>query len=806
MTRWLIKTLILLTILAVVGIAGVIGVLWHFGRGLPDYRQLATYEPPVVTRVQAGDGTLVAEYAQERRVFVPVNAMPKLVIDAFLSAEDKNFYSHPGVDFWGIGRAVLQNIMTVGENRRPVGGSTITQQVAKNFLLGNEVSISRKAKEAILAFRIEHVLSKDRILELYLNEIYLGQGSYGVAAAAINYFNKPLDQLTVAEAAYLGGLPKAPSSYHPIRQAAAAKARRDYVIGRMQEDGFITAPQAEQAIATPLVMRPASETRVAEAQYFAEEVRRDVAQRFGESKLYRGGLSIRTSLDPKLQAIADQSLRDGLLAYDHRHGWHGVITHIDAASDGWAERLRNAAVKGLAKNWIATVVLKVEDEKATIGFVDGGTGTLPLAEMKWARPIRGEQTVGPQPSKVSEVVKVGDVIAVEQTDQKGIFTLRQIPALNGAVIAIDPHTGRVLAMTGGWSFEQSQYNRATQAYRQPGSSFKPFVYLTAFENGYTPSTRILDAPFTIDQGPGLGLWKPGNYGGEFLGPATLRTGVEKSKNMMTARLANQIGMAPIAETAQKFGVVDKLPLQLSMALGAGETTLLRLTTGYAELVNGGKKVTPSLIDRIQDRTGKTIYKHDIRVCDACAGADASVDNLPVLPDNREQLAPATNVYQIVSVLQGVVQRGTGAAIASLGRPLGGKTGTTNDSNDTWFVGFSPDLAVGVFMGFDTPKTLGKRETGASVAVPVFKEFMGTALKDQPAIPFRVPPGIRLVRVNAHTGLLTNASDRQAIWESFIPGTEPTGKEAVIDGGADTGYGATDDTMGLGDIPSTEGLY
>jgi penicillin-binding protein 1A len=804
MTRWLIKTLILLSVLAIAGLVGAIGILWHFGRGLPDYRQLATYEPPVVTRVHAGDGSLIAEYAQERRVFVPVGAMPKLVIDAFLSAEDKNFYSHPGVDFFGIGRAVLQNIMSVGENRRPVGGSTITQQVAKNFLLGNQVSLSRKIKEAILAFRIEHALSKDRILELYLNEIYLGQGSYGVAAAALNYFNKSLDQLTVAEAAYLGGLPKAPSAYHPIRQAAAAKARRDYVISRMQDDGFISATQAEEAIATPLVMRPASETRITDAQYFAEEVRRDVAQRFGESALYRGGLSIRTSLDPKLQAIADASLHDGLLAYDHRHGWHGVIARIDAG-DGWADRLKATVVKGLDKDWRASVVLKVEDEKATIGFADGGTGTLPLSEMKWARPIRGHQTVGPQPAKVADVLKVGDVVAVEAGGQKGIFALRQIPEINGAVIAIDPHTGRVLAMTGGWSFQASQYNRATQAYRQPGSSFKPFVYLTAFENGYTPSSRILDAPFAIDQGPGLGLWKPGNYGGTFLGPATLRTGVEKSKNMMTARLANQIGMAPIAATAEKFGVVDKLPLQLSMALGAGETTLMRLTTGYAELVNGGKKITPSLIDRIQDRTGKTIFKHDTRVCDTCTGPEASVDNVPVLPDNREQLAPATNVYQIVSVLQGVVQRGTGAAINSLGRPLGGKTGTTNDSNDTWFIGFSPDLAVGVFMGFDNPKSLGKRETGSTVAVPVFKEFMAAALKNQPAIPFRVPPGIRLVRVNAHTGLLTNAGDRQAIWEAFIPGTEPTGKEAVIDGGSDSGYGSTE-TMGLGATPSTEGLY
>jgi penicillin-binding protein 1A len=649
------------------------------------------------------------------------------------------------------------------------------------------------------------VLSKDRILELYLNEIYLGQGSYGVAAAALNYFNKSLDELTVPEAAYLAGLPKAPSNYHPVRNAVAAKARRDWVIGRMQDDGVIDAAQARAAIATPLVMRPPSATRVTEAEYFAEEVRRDVVARFGESTLYRGGLSIRTTLDPKLQAIADKSLRDGLLAYDRRHGWHGVIARIDAG-DGWAERLRAVSAKGLASGWRAALVLGADADKATVGFVDGSTGTVPLAEVRWARPIRPQQTVGPQPGKVSDVLKTGEVVAVEPTEHKGAFALRQIPEINGAIVAIDPHTGRVLAMTGGWSFEASQYNRATQAYRQPGSSFKPFVYLAALEDGFTPSSRILDAPFAIDQGPGLGLWKPGNYGGKFNGPSTMRSGLEHSRNMMTARLANQIGMDRVAEMAERFGVVDHLPRQLSMALGAGETTLLRMTTAYAELVNGGKKITPSLIDRIQDREGKTIYRHDNRVCENCRGATASVQDPPLLPDNREQLAPATSVYQMVSMLQGVVQRGTGIRINALGRPLAGKTGTTNDSNDTWFVGFSPDLAVGVFIGFDNPRTLGKHETGSSVSVPVFKEFMGTALKDKPAVPFRVPPGIRLVRVNATTGQLARASDRHTILEAFKPGTEPTGRETVLDGSTDSGYAGEAMGLGLDAAPVTDGLY
>ncbi|HTI86098.1 MAG TPA: penicillin-binding protein 1A [Alphaproteobacteria bacterium] len=805
MIRWLVRTLVLLVLLVVVAVGGAIGVLWHYGRGLPDYRQLATYEPPVMSRVHAGDGSLIAEYAQERRVFVPINAMPKLVIAAFLSAEDKNFYSHPGVDFAGIARAVVQNLMSVGENRRPVGASTITQQVAKNFLLGNEVSLNRKVKEAILAFRIEHVLSKDRILELYLNEIYLGQGSYGVAAAALNYFNKSLDELTVAEAAYLGGLPKAPSNYHPVRQAAAAKARRDWVIGRMEEDGFINGAQAKAAVATPLVMRPASETRVTDAQYFAEEVRRDVAARFGEQSLYRGGLSIRTTVDPKLQAIADKALHDGLLAYDHRHGWHGVIARIDPG-EGWPQRLAGVAAKGLDRAWRAAVVLAAEDQKATVGFADGSIGVIPIDQMRWARPIKAHQTVGPQPTKTGEVFKAGDVVAVEPVaDQKGVFALRQIPEVNGAIVAIDPHTGRVLAMTGGWSFVLSQYNRATQAYRQPGSSFKPFVYLAALENGFTPSSRILDAPFAIDQGPGLGLWKPGNYGGGYNGPSTLRNGLEKSRNMMTVRVANQIGIDRVAEMAEKFGVVDRLPRQLSMALGAGETTLLRMTTAYAEIVNGGRKITPTLIDRIQDREGKTVYRHDDRTCDTCSGPEANVNEVPVLPDDREQLAPATSVYQMVSMLQGVVQRGTGASIGQLGIPLGGKTGTTNDSNDTWFIGFSPNLAVGVFIGFDTPRSLGQRETGASVSVPVFKEFMGTALKNKPAVPFRVPPGIRLVRVNATTGLLARAGERGTILEAFKPGTEPTGREGVLDG-SDGGSGMGVMGGGFSAIPGTDGLY
>ena len=780
-----------LVTLGLIGLGGIASRFHHYGRGLPDYQQLATYEPPVVTRVHAGDGTLITEYAQEKRVFVPIEAIPKPVIKAFLAAEDKNFYSHPGIDVLGIVRATVQNLMQVGQNRRPVGASTITQQVAKNFLLTNEVSIERKVKEAILAFRIERAISKDRILELYLNQIYLGFGSYGVAAAGLNYFNKSLDELTIGEAAYLAALPKAPNNYHPYRQPAAAKARRDWVIDRMLEEGYVTAQEAAQAQAAPFVVHPAGETRITEASFFAEEVRRTLYDRYGESGLYRGGLSVRTTLDSRLQETADRALRDGLIRYDRRHGWRGPFAHVDLgkAHDDWqAQLISTNRPQGLAP-WRFAVVLKTDDQGATIGVEDGSQGRIPFAELRWARAWRKGQLLGPAVKTTTDVLEAGDVIAVaplaaNKDAPKGslpAYSLQQIPEVNGALVALDPHTGRVLAMSGGFSYEVSQFNRATQALRQPGSSFKPFVYLAALDSGFTPSSLVLDAPFVVDQGPGLGLWKPSNYSEDFLGPSTLRTGIEKSRNLMTVRLAQTIGMDKVADYAERFGIVDRLQPVLSMSLGAAETTALRMTTAYAMLVNGGKRITPTLIDRIQDRHGETVYRHDERPCPQCEGAKASVDLVPRVPDSREQIADPRSVYQMVSILQGVVQRGTGRRLAQLGRPLAGKTGTSNDFMDTWFVGFSPDFVAGVFIGFDTPRSLGKDETGSSVAVPVFYEFMQEALKGQPNIPFRIPPGIRLVRVDAATGKLAGARDKNAILEAFLPGTEPTGREMVLDG-------------------------
>ena len=780
---------------AILVTTGVLYALWRYTRDLPDYQQLAEYEPPVVTRVHAGDGRLLAEYAIEKRVFVPVSAVPKQVVKAFIAAEDKNFYSHSGVDFLGILRAGITNIRRSQDNRRPGGASTITQQVAKNFLLTNEISVERKIKEAVLSFRIERAFTKERILELYLNEIYLGFGSYGVAAAALNYFNKSLDELTVAESAFLAALPKAPNNYNPTRNPEAAKGRRDWVIARMLDIGFITEAEAAEAMATPITLRQRDDAEVTRADYFAEEVRRILLARYGETGLYKGGLSVRTTLDPRLQAIADRALKQGLVAYDRRHGWRGASARLDAGP-GWRQRLEQMPLPaGLLAGWRQAIVLAVGTADATVGLNDGKTGRIPLAELRWARRTLEEQRVGPAVQKPADVLNVGDIVLVEAVSQgedkkpypADTFALRQIPDLGGALVAIDPHTGRVLAMSGGWSYEASQYNRATQANRQPGSSFKPFVYLAGLLNGYTPSTIIDDAPFIIEAKAGAPKWEPKNYGGDFLGPVPLRVGIEKSRNLMTVRLADAIGMDKVVDVVQRFGVIDRMPPYLAMALGAGETTLMRMATAYAMLDNGGRRITPTLIDRIQDRHGRVIFKHDTRACRGCSVDQWRDQKLPVIPDTREQVTDPVAIYQMVSIMQGVVQRGTATSLASLGRPLAGKTGTTNDGNDLWFVGFSPDLVAGVYVGFDNPYTLGARETGGSAAVPIFKSFMAEALADAPIVPFRVPPGVRLVRVDPATGQLASAGDRGAIFEAYRPGTEP-GTEDDSQAAVGTGTG------------------
>jgi penicillin-binding protein 1A len=781
-----------------VGVAGL--AVWYFGRDLPDYQQLANYQPPVVTRVYAGDGRLLAEYATEKRVFVPVGAMPPLVIHAFLAAEDRNFYSHPGVDPLSMVRAAITDLFRLAEHRRPAGASTITQQVAKNFLLNNELSLKRKIREALIAIRMEQVMSKDRILELYLNGIYLGGGTYGVAAAALNYFNKPLDQLSVQEAAFLAALPKAPNNYDPRRHPEAAKDRRDWVIDRMADAGFITAQQAQAAKAEPIELHQRDATEMAHADYFNEEVRRELIDRYGERKVYEGGLLVRTSLDPTLQTAADKALREALEAYDRRHGWRGPVTHM--AFDGdWQSRLATVPVPAGAADvgWSLAIVLSTAGDTATIGFANGSEAQIPYGELRWARKYINDDAVGPVPATAAAAVSAGDVVLVQKLDAAGkTYGLRQIPAVSGALVAMDPHTGRVLAMSGGFSFAMSQFDRATQAKRQTGSAIKPFIYLAALDHGFTPSTLVLDAPFVVDQGPGLPKWNPTNYEHKFYGPVPLFFALQESLNLVTARVGTTVGLPIIQDyLVKRFGILDQMSLEDSYILGAGVTTPLRLTTAYAMLVNGGKQIHPTFIDRVQDRNGKTIYRADDRLCDGCNNVAWTGQPPPELPDTRAQIADPRSCYQDVSMLEDVVQHGTGRIVSSVGKPLAGKTGTTNESEDTWFVGFSPDLAAGVYVGFDQPRSLGKHEVGATVAAPAFRDFMAAALKGKPAIPFRIPPGIELVRIDAHTGRLPASGDRNVIWGAFKPGTEPTNEPSQVVSGNGI-------TLGIGDFAPNGG--
>ena len=774
----------LLFLLAFVFIGIAFFVIVYYTKQLPDYKQLANYEPIITSRFYASDGQLLAEYASEKRIFVPITAIPKRVINAFLSAEDKNFYKHDGIDYSGIIRAVLLNIKNWGTGRRLVGASTITQQVAKNFFLSSEMSFSRKIKEALLARRIEQTFDKEHILELYMNQIYLGRRSYGIASAGLMYFNKSLDELTLAEAAFLAALPKGPNNYDPEKNYDAAFARRNYVLDRMAENGYVSLQEAEEAKKEPIasVHRELNDT-VRNADYYNEEIRRIIEQKYGENILYQGGLSVRTSLDPKLQNIAVDVLEKGLLEYDKRHGYRGVVGHIEDISD-WQHQLMKIGVPSyFPAAWSKAVVLGISEEIATIGLSDGSTGQLLLKDMKWARKwLEGQRVADAEVNAITDVMNIGDVIYVSEKKKKTepqVYYLQQYPTVEGAVVALDPHTGRVLAMAGGISFAKSQFNRAVQAYRQPGSSFKPFVYLTALDNGFTPSTLILDAPMVVDQGPGQEKWKPKNYTNIFYGPSTLRTGIEKSRNLMTVRLAQTVGIEKTVKYAKKFGISDKLMPVLSMSLGSGETTLLKLTAAYGMLVNGGKKITPNLIDRIQDRTGKTIYKHDKRPCPNCQGVEATSARVPEIEDTREQIQDPISAYQMVNIMTGVVERGTGKIAQTVKRTLAGKSGTSNDNFDTWFIGFSPDLVVGVFVGFDEPQTLGPRDTGSVVAAPIFRDFMAEALKDKPDIPFRIPEGVRLVRVDAKTGKPAKVGTKDAIWEAFRKDTDINAQTPVI---------------------------
>ena len=742
----------------------------RYAADLPTLDSLAHYQPKVMSRVYAGDSRLIAEFATERRIFVPVSSIPDVVKQAFISAEDQKFWTHKGVDPVAMLRAGWFDVMQRGQGRRPIGASTITQQVAKNMLLGGEVSVARKVKELILAVRIDQTMSKEHVLELYLNEIYLGLQSYGVAAAAQAYFNKGLDDLTLPEAAFLAVLPKAPNNYNPFRNPDAARVRRNWVLDRMADDRAITAEQAAAAKATPIL--PAAFRRqevVAGADWFAEEVRRQVVGQFGADATTGNGLTIRTSMDPALQAAADAALRKGLLAYDRNHGgWRGPVGHLEGVRLGWSNRLANVPrPPGLLAEWNLAVVLETTGDEAKVGWVERGsggasrTGSLYASDLAWARPVRPDGNLGPVPRRVTDVVQVGDVIMTEPAAagapvrgpaRADRLWLRQVPQVQGALVSLDPATGRVLAMSGGWSGDASQFNRATQAQRQPGSSFKPFVYLTALQAGLPPSQRILDAPF-VQKLPNGEVWEPNNYGMTFNGPTTMRVALERSLNMVTIRLAERVGMEAVRDNAVAFNVVDNMPLVLPASLGAVETTVLRQAAAYGALAMGGRNVLPSMVDSIQDRDGKVIWRAEVLACTGCDNPAKP----PVLTDRRGQIADPQSVFQVVTMMQGVVAKGTGfAAGAGLGRAIAGKTGTTQDSNDAWFVGFTPDLVTAVWIGFDDNASLGEKETGGGIAAPVWHDYMAVALKSRPNLQFRMPDGVKLQSWDSGAGQRTDA--------------------------------------------------
>ena len=761
--------------------AAVVVYISDVTKDLPDYEVLAQYEPPVTTRFHSSDGQLMGEFARQKRLFLPIQAVPDRVKAAFLSAEDKNFYKHDGVDFFALARAMVTNVQNLRDNRRLVGASTITQQVAKNFLLTNDRTVDRKIREAVLAFRIEQAYSKDRILELYLNEIFFGAGAYGIAGAALTYFDKAVNELDLHEAAYLAALPKAPSNYHPVDDREAATARRNWIIDRMVENGYVSPQEAEEAQAKPIgaVFRRTG-PKVFASEYFTEEVRRELIDRYGDNALYEGGLSVRTTLDPALQVKARRALHDGLIKFDRDWGWRGAIDTVDLSGD-WQSAF--AEIKGLGDvpEWQIAVVTGVGDDGIALAVrpSDDGElvgGTIAANSLKWAYKLRDADGNTARAGSISEIVKPGDVVYVEALADGG-YELRQKPKVSGALVAMDPVTGRVLAMVGGFSYDASEFNRATQAFRQPGSSFKPFVYAAALDNGYTPASVVLDAPIKLISGGEV--WEPKNYAGEGAGPSTLRLGIEKSRNLMTVRLAKDMGMDLVAEYAERFGLYDNLSPVLAMSLGSGETTVMRMVSAYSVLANGGRSIKPSIIDRIQDRYGKTIFRHDSRICEGCQATSWLGQDEPELIDQREQVLDPMTAYQITSMMEGVVQRGTAVSLKALERPVAGKTGTTNDERDAWFVGYTPNLVAGVYIGFDTPTPMGKGSTGGGLAAPVFEDFMRAALEGQPKLEFQVPQGMNLIKINRQTGMQASGDGDGVILEAFKPGTGPADVYAVI---------------------------
>ncbi len=750
MSLYIKKILILISSAFLLSAICILAILWVFSNKLPDYMFLKSYKPPVSSKVYSGEGQLVSDFSSEKRIFIPYDAIPTKIINSFLSAEDKNFFTHPGVDAKGVLRAVINNIFNVINSKRLEGASTITQQVAKNFLLTNEVSLNRKIKEAILAFRIERALSKERILELYLNQIYLGEGTYGIASASLKYFDKSINELDYEESALLAALPKAPSKYNPYKDIIIAKFRRDLVLKNLLDNNYISKENYEKYRKKEILLKKRKKIYLEDTRYYVEDIRKDIVNKFGFEKVYKQGFNIKTPLNLNLQDIATNSLRKGLIEYDQRRGWRGVIDNKKIL-DNWNKNLDEHFLEK-SLGWKIAIIKKINEFSLDIETIDKKEGKINYEGLSWTK------------TKTDEF-KVGDIIYVKKSNNN-FYELKQLPKVNGSIVVMDPFTGRVLALSGGFSFKKSEFNRATQALRQPGSAFKPFIYTLALENNYSPSTLVLDAPLVLEQGSDLKMWKPENYGKKFYGPSTLRTGLEKSRNLMTVRVAQDLGVKKIINFSKRLGIYDDPEELLSISLGSAETTLMKLTTAYCSFVNGGKLVKPIMIDRIQDSEGVTIYNSELRVCDDCEQLTFDSNIVPKIIDNFNQIFSPESAYQMTSMLEGVVKRGTGKKLRDLNLDIAGKTGTTNKNTDTWFIGFTSKLVVGVYVGMDEPEPLGKHETGAKTAMPIFKEFVKKAIRKKDARPFKVADNIIMMVVDPSSGKKSSFASKKTIIEVF----------------------------------------
>ena len=751
MSRLIKKILILLITVGLGLFVSIIVILWTYSNKLPDYKFLKNYKPSVSSKLYSGGGELVSDFSSEKRIFVPYKSIPKKIIYAFLSAEDKNFFSHPGVDARGIIRAVLRNISNIIYEKRLEGASTITQQVAKNFLLSNEVSLNRKIKEAILAFRIERALSKERILELYLNQIYLGQGAYGIASASLEYFDKPISKLDYAEASLLAALPKAPSKYNPFKNIDLAKRRRDLVIKNLYDNSYIGYKKYKKLLNTKITLKKRKKIYLEDARYYVEDVRKFIVEKYGFDRVYKQGFNIKTPINLEIQTIATQSLRDGLIQYDKRKGWRGPLLN-KKDTNNWNNDLKKYHLEK-SIGWNLAIIKKKNKFFVEIETDQKIAGKIEYQDVSWTK------------KELDKLFKVGDIVYVNKI-KDNIFSLKQLPKANGGIVVMDPFTGRVIAMSGGFSFKRSEFNRATQATRQPGSAFKPFIYALALENNFTPSTLILDAPIVLDQGEDLKKWKPENYGKKFYGPSTLRTGLEKSRNLMTVRIAQELGIKKITTFSKQLKIYENPEELMSISLGSAETTLLKLTTAYCSFINGGKLIEPIFVDRIQDSEGNTIYNSEKRVCKKCNEISYLGEEIPKITDNFPQIFSAETAYQVTSMLEGAIQRGTGRKLKDLNLDLAGKTGTTDENNDAWFVGFTSNLVVGVYVGFDEPKSLGRYETGSKTALPIFKAFIKNAVKKKDARPFKVAKNIKMMVIDLITGKKANFGSKKTIIEAF----------------------------------------